>query len=136
MLATNQAAPRLFGALIDLEQWPRPRNLLHLVLSPRGLRPHIAEWEQVAAGLISRVRREAIGQAIDSKTRDLLDEVGTYPGVRELQPVRPSASPVLPITFVRGKERWSYFSLVTTVGVPQSIAAQELRVECMFPVEG
>lgn len=28
-----------------------------------------------------------------------------------------------------------YFSLVTTVGTPQSAAAQELRMECMFPAD-
>jgi hypothetical protein len=29
----------------------------------------------------------------------------------------------------------NYFSLITTVGTPQTIAAQELRVECMFPAD-
>jgi hypothetical protein len=29
----------------------------------------------------------------------------------------------------------SYFSLITTVGTPQCITAQELRVECMFPTD-
>jgi hypothetical protein len=43
---------------------------------------------------------------------------------------------VLPITFRRGGERFSYFSLITTVGTPQCITAQELRVECMFPTHG
>jgi hypothetical protein len=43
--------------------------------------------------------------------------------------------PVLPITFVRGLERRSYFSLITTVGTPQCITAQELRIKCMFPVD-
>jgi hypothetical protein len=36
---------------------------------------------------------------------------------------------------VKGSERLSYFSLITTVGTPQSIPAQELRIECMFPLE-
>ncbi len=135
VVANNQAAPRLFGSLMDLETWPRPRNLLHLMLSPKGLRPHIADWEQVAAGLLSRVEREAIGHRVDAQMQALLEQVRAYPGVRGLGAVRPSESPVLPITFVKGKERRSYFSLVTTVGVPQSIAAQELRVECMYPVE-
>jgi hypothetical protein len=42
---------------------------------------------------------------------------------------------VLPITFVKGSERFPYFSLITTVGTPQSITAQELRIECMFPLD-
>ena len=39
----------------------------------------------------------------------------------------------MPIALRRADERISYFSLVTTVGTPQCITAQELRVECMFP---
>jgi hypothetical protein len=29
----------------------------------------------------------------------------------------------------------NYFSMVTTVGTPQTVAAQELRIECMFPAD-
>jgi hypothetical protein len=29
----------------------------------------------------------------------------------------------------------NYSSMVTTVGTPQTIAAEELRVECMFPAD-
>jgi len=29
----------------------------------------------------------------------------------------------------------SYFSMVSTVGTPQTVAAQELRIECMFPAD-
>ena len=29
----------------------------------------------------------------------------------------------------------SYFSMVTTVGTPQTVAAQELRLESLFPAD-
>ena len=29
----------------------------------------------------------------------------------------------------------SYFSLITTVGTPQSVTAEELRLECMIPAD-
>ena len=29
----------------------------------------------------------------------------------------------------------NFFSMITTVGTPLSITAQELRMECMFPVD-
>jgi hypothetical protein len=50
-----------------------------------------------------------------------------------MKPPPAPQGPVLSITFRRGDERFSYFSLITTVGTPQCITAQELRVECMFP---
>ncbi|NYF90775.1 helix-turn-helix transcriptional regulator [Tunturiibacter empetritectus] len=138
VLRTNEAAPRFFGSFVDLSKWPKPRNLLHLLFDPEGVRPFVEDWNVVASGLLQRVYREAVGHVTDKKTKELLDDLKKYSGVRELsgslKDVRDQA-PVLPITFVRGNERFSYFSMISTVGLPQDITAQEFRIECMFPVE-
>lgn len=47
----------------------------------------------------------------------------------------PSALPMIPISFVKDGATMNYFSLITTVGTPQAVAAQELRVECMYPAD-
>jgi len=105
------------------------------MFDPAGMRPFVEEWEKVAAGLLQRVRREAVGQVLDAELQELLSRLRKYPGVTELKPSLAPQSPVLPIVFRRGGERLSYFSLITTVGTPQCITAQELRVECMFPTD-
>jgi transcriptional regulator with XRE-family HTH domain len=134
VIRTNRAAPSFFGSFIDLEARPKPRNLLDLMFDPAGMRPFVEEWERVAAGLLQRVRREAVGQVVDATLARLLEDLLKYPGVAGLElPLAPQ-SPVLPLTFRRGDQRFSYFSLITTVGTPQCITAQELRVECMFPI--
>jgi transcriptional regulator with XRE-family HTH domain len=135
VIRTNASAPQFFGSFIDLEARPRPRNLLHLIFDPEGMRPFIEDWEEVATGLLQRVRREALGHVMDATTVNLLNDLRRYPGVKELSSVPKAQSPVLPITFVRGLERRSYFSLITTVGTPQCITAQEVRIECMFPLD-
>jgi transcriptional regulator with XRE-family HTH domain len=43
--------------------------------------------------------------------------------------------PIIPIGFVKDGQVLNYFSLVATVGTPQTVAAQELRLECMFPAD-
>jgi hypothetical protein len=43
--------------------------------------------------------------------------------------------PVIPIGFLKEGKVLNYFSMVTTVGTPQTVAAQELRIECMFPAD-
>jgi transcriptional regulator with XRE-family HTH domain len=118
VIRTNKAAPRFFGSFVDLEARPRPRNLLDLMFDPAGMRPFVENWGVVAAGLLQRVYRESVGHIVDQKS--------TVPRTH---------SPVLPITFLKGGERLSYFSLITTVGTPQSVTAQELRIECMFPLD-
>jgi transcriptional regulator with XRE-family HTH domain len=135
VVRTNEAAPRFFGSFIDLEKRPKPRNLLHLMFDPAGMRPFVEEWEKVAAGLLQRVRREAVGQVMDAKLQELLKALREYPGVADLKPSLTPQSPVLPIVFRKENRRLSYFSLITTVGTPQCITAQELRVECMFPTD-
>jgi transcriptional regulator with XRE-family HTH domain len=135
VVRTNQAAPLFFGSFVDLEARPKPRNLLDLMFDPAGMRPFIEEWEEVAAGLLQRVRREAVGRMLDAELQKLLKRLREYPGVAGLKPSQAPQSPVLPIVFRRGNQRFSYFSLITTVGTPQCITAQELRVECMFPTD-
>ncbi len=133
VIRTNQAAPQFFGSFIDLEARPKPRNLLDLMFDPAGMRPFVEEWETVAAGLLQRVRREAVGQVMDAALEKLLQRLRKYPGVSGLKTALAPQIPVLPITFRRGSESFSYCSLITTVGTPQCITAQELRLECMFP---
>jgi transcriptional regulator with XRE-family HTH domain len=135
VIRTNEAAPRFFSSFVDLEARPRPRNLLDLMFDPAGIRPFVERWEEVAAGLLQRVSRESVGHVVDQNTVELLKKLEKYPDVKTLSAIPRTHSPVLPITFVKGGERFSYFSFITTVGTPQSITAQELRIECMFPLE-
>jgi hypothetical protein len=57
VLQTNTAAPRFFNSFVELSAHPQPRNLLHLMFDPAGMRPFVANWEEVARTLIQRVAR-------------------------------------------------------------------------------
>jgi transcriptional regulator with XRE-family HTH domain len=137
VLMTNEAAPRFFGRFIDLDAHPQPRNLLRLTFDPSGLRPFIANWEEASRGLLARVYRESVGRSLDGKTKALLFELMSFPDMKA-EWTAPNASdslPVISIAFAKGSERLSYFSIVATIGAPQAIAAQELRVESLFPTD-
>ncbi len=137
VVMANDAAPRFFNAFIDLEARQRPRNLLHLMFDPTGMRPFIADWADTARSLLARVHRESVGRTVDSKTRDLLAALLAYPDVEPAwtSPNASAAMPVIPIGFVKDGVVLRYFSMVATVGTPQTIAAQELRLECMVPAD-
>jgi len=137
VLLTNEAAPRFFGRFVDLSLHPQPRNILHLIFDPDGMRPFVRNWTEVAQSLLERVRREAVGGIADERTKALIASLLAYSG----EPFSPkgtttsSSTPVTPLSFEKNGRVLNYFSMVTTVGSPQSIAAQELRVECMFPAD-
>jgi transcriptional regulator with XRE-family HTH domain len=140
VLMTNRASPQFFGRFIDLSARKSPRNLLHLMFDPSGLRPFVADWPTVAQSLIQRVYREAVGRVVDDQIKELLSALLAYPGVEpgwtapKPASVQP-AMPVIPIGFIKDGEVLNYFSMVTTVGTPQTVAAEELRIECMFPAD-
>jgi transcriptional regulator with XRE-family HTH domain len=137
VLMTNDAAPGLFNCFIDLSARPTPRNLLHLMFDPAGMRPFVANWPDTARGLLGRVYREALGRVIDERTKALLAELSRYPGVKPewRAPSTGATAPMIPLAFVKAGVRLNYFSMITTVGTPQSITAEELRLECMFPAD-
>jgi transcriptional regulator with XRE-family HTH domain len=140
VLKTNRAAPRFFGRFTDLSARKSPRNLLHLMFDPEGMRPFIADWSTVAESLIQRVYREAVGRVVDDRIKELLATLLSFPDVEpDWTPPKAtsvqSVAPVIPIGFVKNGKVLNYFSMVTTVGTPQAVAAQELRIECMFPAD-
>jgi len=140
VLMTNAAAPRFFGRFFDLGRYPAPRNLMRLVFDPQALRPAIADWERTAQVLLQRVHRESAGRALDDATRALVESLLAFPGVSGEWPPAPARDagpslPVIPLGFVFEGSVLNYFSMVATVGTPQAVAAEELRLECMFPAD-
>jgi hypothetical protein len=140
VVATNEAAPLFFGKFMDLNNRPRPRNLLHLIFDPAGLRPFIENFEDTAPALITRIYRECVGGVLDDGTRQLLAELSAYPdfpkGAAGISRRSDLSLPVLPIKFLAKGKPLPMFSLVTTVGSPQTVAVEELRVETLYPTDG
>jgi len=138
VLLTNESAPRFFNSFIDMAARKGPRNLLHLMFDPHGMRPFVKDWETVARSLIQRAYRESVGRVVDEKTKQLLAHLQAYPGV-DAEWRSPAVSSIAPMpavmtySFVWKEKVLNYFSMITTVGSPTAVAAQELRIECMFP---
>lgn len=140
VLLANDCSPRFFNNFVDMSARTGPRNMLHLMFDPDGMRPFIVNWEQTARSLVERVHRESVGRVIDDKTSELLRSLHAYPDVGQEWTTRnpaivPSHSPVIPLSFAKDGVVMNYFSMVTTVGTPQTISAQELRIESMFPAD-
>ncbi len=67
----------------------------------------------------------------------LLAELSQYPGVKAEWRAPPPGGvmPMIPLSFAKDGVRLNYFSMITTVGTPQTVTAEELRLECMFPAD-
>jgi transcriptional regulator with XRE-family HTH domain len=138
ILRSNDAAIRFSRFFLGAGSPSAPANLLHRIFSPAAMRPFVENWEAVATALLQRVHRECVGAVLDERTHALLAELLTYPGIPDTRhPPDPSAPmlPILSVGYVKGDQRFDYFSTVTTLGTPQDITLQEIRIEAFYPVD-
>jgi transcriptional regulator with XRE-family HTH domain len=137
VLTTNESTPNFFNCFIDMKTRKGPRNLLQLMFDPEGLRPFIANWEDVARSLFLRIYREAVGQFVDEKTEELMAGLSAGFEVKTdwEAPDTLGGLPVVPISFACEGHTLNYFSMISKVATPQMVAAEELRVECIFPAD-
>lgn len=138
IMQTNDAATRFFSFLVGKRRATRPANVLRMMFHPDAVRPFVRNWSAVAEALVQRVRREAIGGVQDDATQAILAEILDYPGVP--QSLRDSSGqaplvPVVPIAFEKDAARFNFFSAITTLGTPQDITVQEIRIESFFPAD-
>ena len=111
---------------------------MHSLFHPQGVRPYVANWEEVARFLIDRLYRESIVELESSESRKLLDALLAYPGVpARMREVDLSQAPRACITVNLEKEgtRLDLFSALTTLGTQLDVTAQELRIESYFPAD-
>jgi transcriptional regulator with XRE-family HTH domain len=142
ILMTNGGARRLMGLFLDADAVAavggRP-NAMRLFYHPRGMRPYIVNWEATASGLIQWLHRDLARGIGDAETSRLLEELLSYPDVpQKWRTLDLDAAPVpfLGVELRRGNTRVTFFSTLTTLGVPYDITLHELRVECFFPADG
>ena len=139
ILKANGGAVRLVEAFADRDaagEWGG--NAMRLMFHPRGFRPHIVNWEAMAAALIQWLHRDVLSGLGGAETRRLLEELLSYPGVpprwRTLD-LDVSTAPFLAIDFRKDDLHLQYFSTLTSLGTPHDITLQEIRVEAFFPAD-
>ena len=136
VLQANDGAQRLFGGLLAPEPLPEQANVLDLMIQPGAVRDAVLNWDAVVPELLERCRREAVGGVVDPATAERLEAFRSRPDVARLidQAVAAKSTvPVIDVAFAFGSGRLSFFSVVSTIGTPIDVTAQELRVEAFFP---
>jgi len=132
----NRGALDLFGRVFAPAAIPDDANVLALFIEPGPVRDHLSNWNAVVPALLDRARREAVGGVFDGATAELVAALRSRSDVRELvrrDEAMPAAAPVIDIHFDIDGTELRFFSVVSTIGTPIDVTAQELRVEAFFP---
>jgi len=141
LLRANRGAVRLTEFLLGpspADPTGEPVNLAIALMSPEGLRPFIANWQEVAHYFLRGVQADAQADGA-AETLALLDRLLALPDVAALAEAPPPAetqAPVLPMLFRQGNQRLSLFTTIATLGTPRDVTLQEVRIECFFPMDG
>jgi transcriptional regulator with XRE-family HTH domain len=137
LLRANSGAVRLVEFLVGPLAPGTPVNLADALVAPDVLRPHLLNWPNVVRYFIRSVEADAAADGTP-ETAALLERLRGYDGVSEAVntvPSEPAMAPVLPMHFRKGKTELRLFTTIATLGIPQDITLQELRVECFFPMD-
>lgn len=146
ILRRNESMKRLMQRLTgeriaDFRSMGRARanNVMHSLFHPQGLRHCLRNWEEAAAPVIARLRREQALTGRESLGK-LIGELLEYPGVstfmREPDPgVMVPPVVVLDYAMPDGSFKLRLFTLCSTFGTAQDVTTDELRIEHSFPAD-
>jgi transcriptional regulator with XRE-family HTH domain len=136
LLMGNAAGTKMLGALVDGTLLSSAPNLFRMVFHPLGGRRHIVNWNEVSRHLLARAERE-LGVPGDEVGAALLRELRGYAGdpPREHPAAIRPADVLLPVHIRKNGLDVRLFSAIMTLGTPQDVTLQELRIETFFPAD-
>ena len=137
LLRANGAAVRLVEFLVGPLASNVPVNLADALVAPEVLRPFLINWEEVVRYFIRSVEADAAADG-SAETAALLERLLGYADVRTaLKAPTPEASsgPLVPMHFRKDETSLRLFTTIATLGTPQDILLQELRIECFFAID-
>ncbi len=134
VIETNRAARKLVSLLLGPERLARPLNHMRMFLAPDELRPFVENWPSLASALLMRARHEAMAAPLDHSLQSTWRKLTELPDV--LVPQLNESEIPSPLCEVRLRFGPLYLGLIGTVltlGTPQDVTLQELRVEMFVP---
>jgi transcriptional regulator with XRE-family HTH domain len=137
LLRANAGAVRLVEFLVGPVAPGTAINLADALVAPDVLRPYLVNWTEVVRHFIRSVETDARADGLP-ETAALLDRLMAYHGVRAAlsQPSNgDGGGPVLALHFHKQGTALRLFTTIATLGTPQDVTLQELRIESFFPMD-
>jgi transcriptional regulator with XRE-family HTH domain len=122
--------------LLGEERMTRPLNHMRMFLAPDELRPYVVDWPDVAAALLARARHEAMAAPLDLALQSTWRELLKLPDVAVPQlNETDTPGPLCEVRLRKGDISIGLIGAVLTLGTPQDVTLQELRVEMFMPAD-
>jgi transcriptional regulator with XRE-family HTH domain len=136
ILQANNAAARLMTMLLGAERMQRPLNHMRMFLGADELRPYVENWPKVASALLVRARHEAMAAPLDLALQSTWRELLKLPDLPVAQfDEQETPGPLCEVRLRKGNIAVGLIGTVLTLGTPQDVTLQELRVEMFMPAD-
>src|SRR4051812_1822355 len=136
VMQANRAALRLMTMLLGEARMTRPLNHMRMFLAPDELRPYVVDWPDVAAALLARARHEAMAAPLDLALQSTWRELLKLPDIPTPQlNETETPGPLCEVRLRKGDVSIGLIGAVLTLGTPQDVTLQELRVEMFMPAD-
>lgn len=120
-----------FGEQLDAQ----PLNIISLTVHPSGLRPFIKNWDDIAVLMRHRLEHELVSchdEGEHFRLSTLVQQLARADS--KVADLSSSLLPVLPVELSIGPHELSLFSVISTIGTPQDITTDEIRIESFYPM--
>jgi transcriptional regulator with XRE-family HTH domain len=140
LIRLNRGADRLFRHFPPLSDAGREAsfNLVLGVVHPDAIRSYVVNWADVAGQLVARLQREVAARPGDGELARLLARTLAMPGVpaewRAFAPGR-AAAPFIPVHLKSDQLEVKLFTMLTSIGTPLDVTAEEIHIETYFPAD-
>jgi transcriptional regulator with XRE-family HTH domain len=138
-LMQNGPCCRLLASLVDPSLLTEPVNFLRATFHPLGARRWIHNWPELSRYLLERTEHELGVIDGDPTGKALLDELKSYGAApapaRRVNDRLKAAELLVPIHIRKGDLDLRLFCTYMSLGTPQDVTLQELRIETLFPAD-
>jgi len=142
VVRANQGAMKLQFLLYGVDRPedlpPIAGNLVRGLFHPDGFRQSICNWHELAPDVLRRMQSEVYANGGDPELQALLDEMTQYDGVPTTWKHHVPGgwhAPILTVDVESNGDRVRFFSTIATLGTPQDVTLEEIRIESYFPAD-
>lgn len=140
VLRMNRGAMRLFAQFpaTSAAGMAAMGNLLLAIMHPEALRPYFVNWTEVARLLVSRLHRDVAARPGDEQLRRLAAAVLAQPDIPDEWRVPVPGERTAPYVMAHLRSETlevRLFTMLTSIGTPLDVTAEELQIESYFPAD-
>ncbi len=133
VVTANHSTMQLISAVSPKLLEP-PVNVMRLSLHPEGMAPHVINYDEYRAHLLTRLARQ-VHVTGDPALSALYDEVRGYAGGSHEHSGSEPIDVVLPLRLRSPYGELALFSTIAVFGTPVDITLDELAIESFFPAD-